>query len=143
VEVIGRGEPATLVCHWPGMYFGGEEVGFKILQEVVTRLNARYDNNLIWLKLSDIARYWAARELTRIERQDGSVKFHAPFASRGFTVSVRARGDVMPRLTSAGPPAPLTQVSRPANLKPGTWTRDRDTLVVCFDLPKGTSQLNV
>src|SRR5262249_45328902 len=32
-EVIARGEPAVLVCHWPGMYFNGQEVGFKILQE--------------------------------------------------------------------------------------------------------------
>ena len=34
-EVIARGEPAILVCHWPGMYFNGQEVGFKIFQEVV------------------------------------------------------------------------------------------------------------
>ena len=66
-EVIARGEPAIMACHWPGIYFNGQEVGFKIFQEVVRRLHAAYDN-LIWMKLSAIARYWAARELTRIER---------------------------------------------------------------------------
>ena len=50
------------------MYFNGQEVGFKIFQEVVQRLHDAYDN-LIWMKLSEIARYWAARELTRIERR--------------------------------------------------------------------------
>ena len=35
-EVIAHGEPAILVCHWPGMYFNGQEVGFKIFQEVVS-----------------------------------------------------------------------------------------------------------
>lgn len=142
VDVIGRGEPAILVCHWPGIYYGGEELGFKIFQDVVGRLNARYDN-LIWLKLSEIARYWAARELTRIERQDGMVTFRAPFAAPRFTVSLPAQGDAVPKLTLAGTPAPLTHVPRALDLKPGTWTRDRDALVVCFDLPKGTSQLNV
>ena len=34
-EVIARGEPAMMVCHWPGIYFNGEEVGFKIFKEVV------------------------------------------------------------------------------------------------------------
>ena len=67
-EVIARGEPAVMVCHWPGMYFNGEETGFNIFREVVQRLHAAYDN-LLWMKLSEIAGYWAARELTRIERR--------------------------------------------------------------------------
>ena len=43
-EVIARGEPAILVCHWPGMYFNGQETGFKIFQEVVKRLDQAYDH---------------------------------------------------------------------------------------------------
>ncbi len=61
-EVIARGEPAILVGHWPGMYFGGRETGFEILRRVVDRLHAAYDN-LIWMKLSELARYAAARPL--------------------------------------------------------------------------------
>ena len=41
-EVIARGEPAIMVCHWPGIYFNGEEVGFNIFKEVVRRLKAHY-----------------------------------------------------------------------------------------------------
>ena len=140
VDVIGRGEPALVVCHWPGIYFGGDELGFRILQEVVGRLHARYDN-LIWMKLSEVARYWAARELTRIERLDGTVTFRAPFAAARFTVSVPARGDAVPRLTVAGRPKPLEPARGPLDLKPGTWARDREGVVVCFDLPKGESQV--
>lgn len=142
VDVIDRGEPAVLVCHWPGIYYGGEELGFKIFQEVVARLHARYDN-LIWLKLSDIARYWAARELTRIERRGDAITFHAPFAAPQFTVSVAARPESTPKLTASGTPMPLTKLARAADLKPGTWFQQRDALIVCFDLPKGTSVLNV
>ena len=61
-DVIARGEPAIMVCHWPGLYFNGREIGFRIFQEVVRRLHDAYDG-LIWMKLSEIARYWAAREL--------------------------------------------------------------------------------
>src|SRR6185503_13612451 len=41
-QVIGKGEPAVMVCHWPGMYYNGEEVGFTIFKEVVERLHAAY-----------------------------------------------------------------------------------------------------
>jgi hypothetical protein len=27
-DVIARGEPAVLVCHWPGIYYNGEQIGF-------------------------------------------------------------------------------------------------------------------
>jgi hypothetical protein len=32
VEVIESGEPAIMVCHWPGIYYNGDKVGFNILK---------------------------------------------------------------------------------------------------------------
>jgi len=142
VDVIARGEPAIMVCHWPGIYFGGEELGFNIFKEVVGRLDAKYDN-LIWMKLSEISRYWAAKELTRIERRAGAITLIAPFASPRFTLSVAAGTSAVPKLSLAGKPQPLSEVSRSLNLAPGTWTRRENDLLVCFDLPKGKSRLDV
>jgi len=143
VEVIERGEPAIIACHWPGIYFNGQEVGWKIFQETVRRLHARYDR-LLWMTLSEIARYWAAKELTRIEEKvSGTVSLHAPFACPRFTLAVAARGGAMPKLTAAGKPRPLLQVARPLDLKPGTWARGKEEVIVCLDLPKGRSQLAV
>ena len=42
------------------IYFNGQEHGFKVFQTVVDRLHRRYDH-LIWMKLSEIAKYWAAK----------------------------------------------------------------------------------
>jgi len=143
-EVIARGEPAVLVCHWPGIYFNGEEIGFNIFQEVVRRLHARYDN-LLWMKLSEIARYWAARELTRIDRDPSgdSVTFHAPFACPGFTVSVAARPDAVPEVVAEGRLISLQEVAGPLRLERGAWVRREGEITVCFDLPKGVSRLNL
>ena len=44
VEVIESDEPAIMVCHWPGIYFNGDRIGFNILKEVVKRLNQKYDH---------------------------------------------------------------------------------------------------
>ena len=137
-EVIKSGEPAILVCHWPGIYFNGERVGFNIFKEVVKRLHGHYDH-LLWMKNSEIARYWAAKELTRIDREESGLTFKAPYACPAFTVKVdaRAAGDV--RVMVNDKPQSLTEVPKPLDLKPGTCVKDKDGLTVCFDLPKGKS----
>ena len=140
VEVIERGEPAVLICHWTGIYFNGEEVGFKIFQEVVNRIHTKYDH-LVWMKLSEIARYWTAKELTHIERADDTVTLRAPFACPAFTLSVSVQGNARPTLKSAGKPIKLEEVKRPLDLRAGTWTRGKTAVTVCFDLPKGSSML--
>jgi hypothetical protein len=145
--VIARSEPAVMVCHWPGMYFNGQEVGFKIFQEVVRRLHDAYDH-LTWMKLNEIARYWAARELTRIERPvPGQVALQAPFACPQFTLKVLQGDESAPipitrvRLTIEAKETPLSAVATLRQLKPGTFHRKDRALVACFDLPKGTSRL--
>jgi len=141
-QVIDKGEPAILVCHWPGVYFNGEEIGFNIFKEVVRRLHARYDN-LLWMKQSEIARYWAAKELTKIDKQDRQVTFTAPFATTRFTVRFSGSSKAPPKLTLAGKPAELRRVTAPLQLQSGTWHSDGSNIMVCFDLPKGKSTLEL
>jgi hypothetical protein len=141
-QVIDRGEPAVLVCHWPGIYYNGEEVGFKILQEVVRRIHARY-NNLIWMKLSEIARYWAARELAKIEKQGNRVTFRAPFATKRFTAKIEADPRSRPKLILNGKGIQLGQAKSALEIESGTWHADNRHMTVCFDLPKGEAIVEV
>jgi len=142
VQVIDSGQPAIMVCHWPGIYYNGDKLGFNIFKEVVRRVHARYDN-LIWMKLSEIARYWAAREVTRIERKGNTVTFSAPFAAARFTVDVTTRAELIPRLTVGSIPVPLKKVTGPHGLGTGTWYQHPEGVMICFDLPKGNSRLEV
>jgi hypothetical protein len=137
-QVIDKGEPAIIVCHWPGVYFNGQEVGFDIFKEVVRRLHARYDN-LLWMKQREIARYWAAKELTQISRQGGRLIFDAPFAAPRFTVRVNAQPAQPPTVTTAGVIAKLERVQNSLWLKSGAWHQDERSTTVCFDLPRGRS----
>ncbi len=142
VDVIQRGEPALALAHWTGMYWNGQELGFQVWQDVVRRLHARFDN-LLWMKLSEIARYWAARELTRIERTGERIDLRAPYATANFTVQLSTRSNAAPKLATAGQPlAPMAEVKRLLDLKPGLWHRTGETLTACFDLSKGASQLH-
>jgi hypothetical protein len=141
-QVIEKGEPAIIVCHWPGVYFNGEEIGFNIFKEVVRRLHARYDN-LLWMKQSEIARYWAAKELTQIEKQEGRITFNAPFSTTRFTIQAPATSQAAPKLTANNRPVELRQVKAILKLESGTWHEGNGKVTICFDLPKGKSTLEV
>ena len=143
VDVIERGEPALMLGHWTGIWWNGQKLGLKVWQEVVRRLHARYDH-LIWMKLSEISRYWAAKELTRIDRAGNRIELRAPFACPAFTVRLTAPANTHPRVTSGPQPAaPLSAVQRLLDLRPGTFHRNGETLTACFDLPKGRSTIDL
>ena len=142
VEVIARGEPAMMVAHWTGLYWNGQELGFKIFQEVTRRLNTRF-NHLLWMKLSELARYWAAKELTRIEGQGNRVAFQAPYACPDFTVQFKSSKTGAPEFRAAGGTVALKEVAQLLQLMPGTWVRDGEMMTVCFALPRGASALEL
>ncbi|HWE39047.1 MAG TPA: twin-arginine translocation signal domain-containing protein [Isosphaeraceae bacterium] len=138
-EVIRRGEPTILVGHWPGFYFNGDEVGFSIFQKVVDRLESHFDH-LAWMKLSSIARYWAARELTRIETRADSISLHAPFACPSFTLRIADRPEGVPTFVAGDGRITLREVKDTLKLESSTWTRKGRDLIACVDLPRGESQ---
>jgi hypothetical protein len=141
-QVIDKGEPAILVCHWPGIYYNGQEIGFNIFKEVVRRIHSKYDN-LLWMKNSEIARYWTAKELTKIERQGDRITFNAPFATTRFTIRTKTNSTKPPKLVAKRQPVQLNHVNKPLQLQSHTWHKDGSNIMVCFDLPKGKSTLNL
>ena len=141
VDVIASGEPALMFGHWTGIYFNGYELGFKIFDEVVQRLRKRFDN-LVWMKLSEISRYWAAKELTNLERNADGIAFRAPFACGDFTVRWKGTPSQAPMLVAGDARTELKQVNAPLKLAPGTWCADGEHSIACIALPKGASKLH-
>jgi len=139
VDVIDSGEPAVMVCHWPGVYFNGEKTGFNILKEVKSRLDQKY-NNLVWMKLSEISRYWAAKELTTIVPEAKTIILKAPFASPGFTVKTNA-ATRNPQIKTRGEIKPLVRIKDLKELKTNCWYSDKTGTIMCFDLEKGESEI--
>lgn len=143
VELIERGEPAILLCHWPGMYTQGTGQGFAALQQVVGALEAHYRDVTLWMKPSEIARYWAARQLTTIVTQAGHYVLQAPFACPLFTLRVPHHGTQTPVVTSGTQRTELRAVSQPAHLAAGTWLPEPAQAVLCFDLAQGETTIEI
>jgi hypothetical protein len=132
-----------MVCHWTGIYWNGQELGFEIFQEVVKRLRSRFDN-LIWMKLNDLSRYWAAKDLTAIQADANGLSFRAPFACEDFTVRLVLQPKAKPALVhGTGARKELDEVADEKQLRINTWCRVDHAVVACISLPKGLSRLTL
>jgi hypothetical protein len=141
VDVIDRGEPAIMVCHWPGIYYNGTKLGFNILKTVVKRLHEKYDH-LIWMKLSEIARYWACKKLTILKVEGKKIEIKAPFHTKQFTIRLNrsVRNAVY---LSGGSEKILEKTTQLSSLNAGKFYVDKKESVLCFDLTKGESHLTI
>jgi hypothetical protein len=139
VEVIDSGEPAIMLCHWPGIYFNGQKTGFNILKEVVKRLSQKYDN-LIWMKTSELARYWAAKELSTISFSGNTISIKAPFAAKSFTLKINSPAKRV-QVKRNGETRMLERIGNLKELKSNTFVSLKAESFICFDLGKGISEI--
>jgi hypothetical protein len=140
VEVIESREPAVMVCHWPGVYYNGERMGFKILKEVVKRLNQKYDD-LKWMKLCEISRYQAAKELTNVAIEKNKIVLKAPFSSPDFTLKLNNSIKKAAIKYTTEEVKPLLRVENSRLLKSGTWCHEKEHSILSFDLKKGLNEI--
>jgi len=140
VDVIESGEPALMVCHWPGIYYNGDKLGFNIFKEVVSRLEQKYGSGISWMKLSEISRYWAAKEFVNFEALDNGIAIDAPFGTRNFTLKVNLKVKSA-RLIQNDKQVILTAAASAADLPTNSIYTERGNSLLCFDLPQGKSEL--
>jgi hypothetical protein len=143
VELIERHQPALMLCHWPGIYSNGSLDGFHAFQRIVTSIADRFGQETLWIKLSEIARYWAAKELTNLERREDGIHLSAPFACPDFTIRLSGIPSEAPRVGTDNRWKPLREVTERRLLVAGTWVREPGGILACFDLPRGNSRLVV
>ncbi len=141
VDLIRRRQPAVMLCHWPGMYSNGSEEGFQTFQRIVRSLADRFGDETMWMKVSEIGRYWTAMKLTEIRRDGNRILLNAPFAADRFTMRIQgSRGPI--RATSAGKIVSLREVNDRNRLDHGTWVDDNaGGAILCFDLAKGKTEV--
>lgn len=141
-QVLERGLPCVLVGHWPGFYFGGEEVGFNVLKEVKRRLSL-FDpdgTRTLWMKTSEIGHYEMARRLSdiavRVQGEQEVIEVSTQFPSGRFTLELDAP---LRRVAVNG--GELREVKSKRDFASGTFWREGRRTFVAFDLGAGTTEL--
>ena len=144
-ELIARNEPAVMFGHWAGLFSNGSRRGFDHCKKVITTLNATYRDRTIWMKSSEMARYQAARELTRIERVGNqvtafrrAVRMPGVYAAHHLRAGLaEMNGDASGSVDAAG----AGGCDHP-KLTVGTWMEEKEgDEIVCFDLAKGRTMV--
>lgn len=143
VELIEQRRPAVMLCHWAGLYGNGDPQGFRDFKQVVVALEKRFKDQTLWMKVSEIGRYWTAKELTKMQTVGKSIKLDAPFACDNFTL--RIDGEAASRVIyHAGEESrELRLISTLPTLSTGQFLREEKSTLVCFDLPRGRSELKL
>ena len=151
VELLENGRPAVMLCHWAGLFSNGSKEGFHDFQQVVQGLERRFRDTMVWMKVSTLARYGAARALTKIQRiakpggatAAATLKLTAPVACPEFTVRFESPTARSITLTAAGKSVPLNRAESARDLAAGGWRLQGKELTACFDLPRGESTLEI
>ncbi|PNY35659.1 hypothetical protein C2E31_16975, partial [Rhodopirellula baltica] len=145
VDLIRRGEPAVMLCHWPGMYCNGDLSGFTAFQQVVRSLKEHFEDQTIWMKCSEIGRYYAAKQLTSIEwNDDRTLEIVAPIACPGLTLEISSTPYVIPDSIRHGSQRiPLERFSRQRQLRPNGFVNLEPKSLICVDVPQGISRISL
>jgi hypothetical protein len=91
------------------------------------------------MKLSEISRYWAAKELTTIAIEKNSVKLKAPFAAPDFTIKMNNTVK-NPGIING---SPLLKVKSKNDMKQGTFYSENRETIICFNLKKGETEISI
>lgn len=143
--VLERELPCILVGHWPGFYYGGEEVGFEVLKEVKRRLDT-YDPDgakTRWMKTSAIGHYAMARELSDISTTATGagvwqIAIDTQFPTADFTLTLNVPAQ---RIQVNG--VDLRQVYSRQNFQEGTFLVEEKQTILAFVLPIGHTVVQV
>lgn len=146
-ELIRTRQPAVMLCHWPGMYNNGTKQGFHAFQSIVKTIRSVYGDQTTWMKLSEMGRYWTAKNLTKIQWTADALMLSAPFAVTNFTIAIpRQLGRSQPTnmlLKHKGETTRLTRVALTRDLATNTFYVDQTAIKVCFRLNQGDSSLSM
>ena len=143
VELIEKGQPAVMLCHWPGMYCNGSKEGFAAFKRIVQSIRSRFEDQTIWMKVSEIARYWAAKETVVFETHEQGVVIHSELDCSDFTFQFQSElNPAKLRLQTGGHRAELRSVAQKNKLVENTFIHQGGETKCCIHLAAGKTTIS-
>lgn len=140
--ILKKELPCVMVGHWPGFYFNGMKSGFDVLKTVKARLDD-YDpdgTKTIWMKTSEIAHYWMARELSEItvNRVQLEILISTQFPTQNYTFMIN-----MPIQHVKVNGGCLRKVQSRRDFQRDTYLIEEQQTFVAFDLEIGDTTIKL
>lgn len=148
VELLNSGSYVVFHTHWNSLWSNGAEHGLEVMDEVFRRLNSLLKDRIMWMKLSEIASYYAASKTLDVHVDRGSgflrVLVENMFPCRDLTVSFRvdfkvgevqlAKGQYRSGWNEAKVSETVAELNKCGDeLQSNGWIQRQGRIYVCFD----------
>lgn len=123
--------------HWYNVY-DEDKFGLRVLNEVISRLKRNFGKKIIWMKCSEIARYFATMKSSKIRMKVKNRKieliFSSPFSCPFFTISFKTNEEPREVIVNG------MKIKKVTNevLLPNSWMIRNERVYLCFDLTNKT-----
>jgi len=148
VELINSGSYVVFHTHWNSLWSNGAEHGLDVMKEVLRRLNSLLGGKIMWMKLSEIASYYAASKTLdiHVDRKSGFLRILVEnmFPCRNLTVSFKCafkvgkvqlvKGQYRSGWNEAKISETIVELNKcEGDLSSNCWTQKLGRVYVCFD----------
>ena len=123
------------------MYCNGTQEGFERFKEVVEALNRTFSDDIVWLKVSEIATYWAAKETLGFQWSGSELWVTTQHSCPELTLKLEGRFAPTKLKQDVDQPTTLKRVSSKSNLVKNSFYIGTANTWVCFDKVAGKSLL--
>jgi len=136
VDLFHSDSPLIFHHHWWRM-MKDDRLGFDILRELAGRLFQIFGDNAQWMKISEIARYFATQNSFEVNiestKNNQFLSFKSPFTCPDFTISFTA-GEHADDFVITGGKQTLQKLRKGEPLRENSWFFRDKRLYLCFDL---------
>jgi len=139
IDLYRRRSYLVFHTHWWNTHGEDNKVGFNALKETILRINKILGDSVIWMKCSEIARYFVTSKVFKFRKSEVSrnvikLIFKTPFDCKNFTLSFMTDRTVK-RVKVNGYPL---ERGRGHILEQNSWITIDERTYVCFNLTNGS-----
>jgi len=148
VELLNAGSYVVFHTHWNSLWSNDARHGLAVMEEVLKRVNTLLGDRILWMRLSEIACYYAASKTLDIHVDKSSnhlrVFIDNRFPCADLTVSFNcgfkvdevylAKGSFRSGWREAKTSETVMKLEKSVDkLRPNTWIQRGERLFICFD----------
>ncbi|MCD6465941.1 hypothetical protein J7L27_06215 [Candidatus Bathyarchaeota archaeon] len=148
VELLNAGSYIVFHTHWNSLWSNDARHGLAVMEEVLKRINTLINDKILWMKLNEIACYYAASKTLdihvdkspRLLRLFIDNRFPCPDLTVSFNCDFKASRIYLSKgsFRSGWKEAKISETimeleESSSNLHPNTWLQKEKRLFICFD----------
>ncbi|KYH37479.1 MAG: hypothetical protein AYL29_007110 [Candidatus Bathyarchaeota archaeon B24] len=148
VELLNAGSYVVFHTHWNSLWSNDARHGLAVMEEVLKRINTLIGDRVLWMKLSEIACYYAASKTLDIHvdkspdhlRLFVDNRFPCPDLTVSFNCGFKVdevyleKGSFRSGWTEAKTSETVMKLEKSVDeLRPNTWVQKGERLIICFD----------